>query len=95
LWATLSARGFAQARDQAFSGPLAGAMVFTAEERTGLGLIRSLDDQQAKRAILQPSIHPDDLRPGLQEPANSQMSAWKRCRAKSLSLGPDRRRASG
>src|SRR6266700_3325340 len=32
-----------------FSGPLAGKMVFTAEERMGLGLIRYLDDQQAKR----------------------------------------------
>ncbi len=60
---------------QVFSGPLAGTMVFTAEERMGLGLIRSLDDQQAKQAILQPSIHPDDLPPGLQDPFEGQMVA--------------------
>ena len=60
---------------QVFSGPLAGTMVFTAEERMGLGLIRSLDDQQAKRAILQPSIHPGDLPPGLQDPFEGQMVA--------------------
>jgi len=60
---------------QVFSRPLAGTMVFTAEERMGLGLIRSLDDQQAKRAILQPSIHPGDLPPGLQDPFEGQMVA--------------------
>jgi hypothetical protein len=60
---------------QVFSGPLAGTMVFTAEERMGLGLIRSLDDRQARRAILQPSIHPDDLPPGLRDPFEGQMVA--------------------
>jgi Protein of unknown function (DUF3500). len=34
---------------QVFDGPLAGTMVFTAEERAGLDLIRSLDDRQAPR----------------------------------------------
>ncbi len=52
---------------QVFSGPLAGTMVFTAEERAGLSLIRSLDDEQARRAILQPSIHPGDLPASLQD----------------------------
>jgi hypothetical protein len=60
---------------QVLSGPLAGTTVFTAEERTGLGLIRSLDDRQAKQAILQPSIYPDDLPPGLRDPLDWQMVA--------------------
>ena len=58
-----------------FDGPLTGTMVFTAEERTGLDLIRSLDDQQAARAILRPSIHPDDLPPELQNPFDGRMQA--------------------
>jgi hypothetical protein len=32
---------------QVFDGPLAGTMVFTAEEQAGLDLIRSLDERQA------------------------------------------------
>ena len=60
---------------QVFSGPLAGTMVFTAEERAGVGLIRSLDDRQAKQAILQPSLHPDDLPAGLQDPVDGRMVA--------------------
>jgi hypothetical protein len=60
---------------QVFSGPLAGTMVFTAEERMGLGLIRSLDDRRAKRAILQPSIHLGDLPPGLQDRFEGRMVA--------------------
>ena len=44
-------------------GPYAGTQVFTAEERSGLDLIRSLDDAQRGRAIVRPSIHPDDLPP--------------------------------
>ena len=60
---------------QVFSGPLAGTMVFAAEERAGVGLIRSLDDRQAKQAILQPSLHPDDLPPGLQDPVDGRMVA--------------------
>jgi hypothetical protein len=60
---------------QVFDGPLAGTMVFTAEQRTGLGLIRSLDDRQAQQAILHPSIHPDDLPADLQDPVDGRMVA--------------------
>jgi Protein of unknown function (DUF3500) len=62
-----------------FSGPLAGTMVFTAEERNGLGLIRSLDDEQAKRAILRSSIDPGDVPLALQDPLDMQMvaGAWR------------------
>jgi hypothetical protein len=60
---------------QVLSGPLAGTMVFTAEERTGLGLIRSLDGQQAQQAILQPSILPGDLPPALQDPFEGRIVA--------------------
>ena len=64
---------------QVFSGPLAGTMVFTAEERAGLSLIRSLDDEQARRAILQPSIHPGDLPASLQDPLDGRIvaGAWR------------------
>ena len=72
---------------QVFDGPLAGTMVFTAEERTGLDLIRSLDDGQAARAILAPSIQPDDLPPQLQDPFDGRMQGarsgttpWSRTR---------------
>jgi Protein of unknown function (DUF3500) len=36
---------------QVFDGPLAGTMVFTAEERAGLDLIRSLDERHAAQAV--------------------------------------------
>ena len=58
-----------------FDGPLAGTMVFCAEERASLELIRSLDDQQAARAVLRSSIHPDDLPPELQHPFDGRMEA--------------------
>lgn len=57
------------------SGPLAGTMVFTAEERAGLNLIRSLDAGQARQAILRTSILPDDLPPGMQDPFDGRMVA--------------------
>jgi Protein of unknown function (DUF3500) len=62
-----------------FSGPLAGTMVFTTEERAGLSLIRSLGDEQPGRAILQPSIHPGDLPAGLQDPLDGRIAAgaWR------------------
>ena len=60
---------------QVFDGPLAGTMVFTAEERAGLDLIRSLDDRQASQAVLRPSIHPDDLPPELQDPLDGRIQA--------------------
>ena len=58
-----------------FDGPLAGMIVFTAEERAGLDLIRSLDDRQAAQAVLRPSIYPDDLPPELQDPLDGRMQA--------------------
>jgi hypothetical protein len=60
---------------QVLAGPLAGTMVFTAEERAGLDLIRSLDDGQARQAILRPSIHPGDLPLALQDPFDGRMVA--------------------
>lgn len=54
-------------------GPLAGTLLFSAEERTGLDLVRSLDASQAGKAILRPSIHPDDLPPELQHPFDGRM----------------------
>ena len=60
---------------QVFDGPLAGTMVFTAEERAGLDLIRSLDERQAAQAVLRPSIYPDDLPPELQDPIDGRMQA--------------------
>ena len=56
-----------------FEGPLAGTILFGNEERAGLDLIRSLDATQAARAILRPSIHPDDLPRDLQHPFDGRM----------------------
>jgi hypothetical protein len=58
-----------------YEGPLAGTEVFVAEERAGLDLIRSLDQAQAARATLLPSIHPIDLPPELQHPFDGRMVA--------------------
>jgi Protein of unknown function (DUF3500) len=58
-----------------YEGPFAGTMVFAAEERAGLDLMRSLDDTQVATAILRPSIHPDDLPQELQHPADGRMRA--------------------
>ncbi|MEZ5234243.1 MAG: DUF3500 domain-containing protein [Acidimicrobiales bacterium] len=56
-----------------FEGPLAGTSVFVTEERAGLDLIRSLDAAQAAKAIIRPSIHPDDLPGELQHPFDGRM----------------------
>ena len=58
-----------------FDGPFAGTLLFSAEERGGLDLIRSLNADQAAQAILRPSIHPDDLPPELQHPFDGRMQA--------------------
>jgi hypothetical protein len=58
-----------------YDGRFAGTVVFAAEERAGLDLIRSLDDAQAATAILRPSIHPDDLPLELQHPFDGRMVA--------------------
>lgn len=56
-------------------GPLAGTAVLEPEERAGLRLIRSLDDGQAARAVLHPSIHPGELPKELQDPIDGRMAA--------------------
>jgi hypothetical protein len=56
-----------------FDGPFAGTMLFSAEERAGLDLIRSLDIGQAAKAITRPSIRPDDLPRELQHPFDGRM----------------------
>jgi hypothetical protein len=58
-----------------YEGPLAGTVVFSAEERAGLDLIRSLDDTQTASCVLRPSIHPDDLPPELQDLFDGRMVA--------------------
>lgn len=42
-------------------GPMKGVRVFGAEQRAGLDMIRSLEAEQAAKAILFPSIDPDEL----------------------------------
>ncbi len=56
-----------------FEGPLAGTSVFVTEERAGLDLMRCLDAGQAARAIVRPSIHPEDLPKELQHPFDGRM----------------------
>jgi hypothetical protein len=55
----------AEPRDIA-GGEFAGTFLFGPEEARGLALIRSLDDHQRGRAILQGSIHKDEISPLLQ-----------------------------
>jgi hypothetical protein len=57
------------------SGPLAGTAVMVDEERAGLALMRSLDDAQAAKALLRPSILPGDLPPELNHPIDGRMVA--------------------
>ena len=47
-------------------GPLGGTSLFDPEEALGLDLIRSFDAAQRGRAIIYPSIHPDDIPAHLQ-----------------------------
>ncbi|MGI9596082.1 MAG: DUF3500 domain-containing protein [Acidimicrobiales bacterium] len=56
-------------------GPLAGTELFTEEETAGLAMIRSLDESQSAKAILRPSIHPDDLPAELRRPFDGRMRA--------------------
>jgi fructose-1,6-bisphosphatase/inositol monophosphatase family enzyme len=56
-------------------GRLAGVSLFDAEEGSGLTLIRSLDASQRQRAIIHPSIHPDDISPQLQNLFDGRMLA--------------------
>ncbi len=54
-------------------GPLAGVRVFATEQRAGLDLVRSLHGEQASKAILYPSLHPDDLPDELAQPFDGRM----------------------
>lgn len=58
---------------QVHEGRYAGMQLFVAEERTGLDLMRSLDERQRGQAILRPSISPDDLPLELQQPFDGRM----------------------
>ena len=56
-------------------GPLAGTALFDPEEALGLDLIRSFDTAQRDRAIIYPSIHPDDIPAHLQNLFDGRMQA--------------------
>ena len=56
-------------------GPDAGRRAFEAEERDGLTMIRSLTADQARRAVLYPSILRADLPPERSVPIDGQMMA--------------------
>ena len=57
------------------SGPYAGISLFDPEERLGLDLIRAFDGAQRERAIIHPSIHPDDIPVHLQNLFDGRMQA--------------------
>jgi fructose-1,6-bisphosphatase/inositol monophosphatase family enzyme len=57
------------------SGPLAGISLFDPEESLGLDLIRSLDAVHRERAIIHPSLHPDDIPMHLQNMFDGRMLA--------------------
>ncbi|HWC68735.1 MAG TPA: inositol monophosphatase family protein [Acidimicrobiales bacterium] len=56
-------------------GPYAGISLFDPEEALGLDLIRSFDGAQRERAIIHPSIHPDDIPAHLQNLFDGRMLA--------------------
>ena len=56
-------------------GPLAGTSLFDPEETLGLDLIRSFDAAQRGRAIVHPSIHPDDIPAHLQNLFDGRIEA--------------------
>ena len=58
----------------ATSGPLAGTAVFVPEARAGLAMLRSLDANQSRQAVLRGSILPDDLPPELRHPVDGRMA---------------------
>jgi hypothetical protein len=57
------------------SGRFAGARVFADEERNGLAMVRSLSDEQARTAIIYPSILSADVPPDRRVPIDGQMMA--------------------
>ncbi|MEP7203018.1 MAG: inositol monophosphatase family protein, partial [Ilumatobacteraceae bacterium] len=56
-------------------GPLAGLSLFDPEEQLGLDLIRSFATPQRERAIIHPSLHPDEISPSLQNLFDGRMQA--------------------
>jgi len=56
-------------------GSMAGLSLFDPEEQLGLDLIRSLPPHQRHRAILHPSLHPDEISPSLQNIFDGRMQA--------------------
>jgi Protein of unknown function (DUF3500) len=56
-------------------GPLAGISLFEPEEALGIDLIRSFDTTQRSRAIIHPSIHPDEIPVHLQNMFDGRMAA--------------------
>ncbi len=56
-------------------GPLAGLSLFDPEEQLGLDLIRSFAAPQRERAIIHPSLHPDEISPSLQNLFDGRMQA--------------------
>ena len=74
------------------TGHLAGMSLFDPEESTGLELIRSLDAPQRERAIIYPSIHPDDISPQPAEPVRRPDAGRRLARQPRRRL-PRRRRA--
>ena len=59
----------------ASSGPLACTAVLVPEARAGLTLIRALDERQSGKAVLRPSILPEDLPPELKDLVDGRMVA--------------------
>jgi fructose-1,6-bisphosphatase/inositol monophosphatase family enzyme len=56
-------------------GPYGGISLFDPEEALGIDLIRSFDSAQRHRAIIHPSIHPDDIPMHLQNMFDGRMQA--------------------
>ena len=56
-------------------GPYAGISLFDPEEELGLDLIRSMAPAQRDRAIIHPSLHPDEISPSLQNLFDGRMQA--------------------
>jgi fructose-1,6-bisphosphatase/inositol monophosphatase family enzyme len=56
-------------------GSFAGISLFDPEEQLGLDLIRSFAAPQQARAIIHPSLHPDEISPSLQNLFDGRMQA--------------------
>jgi fructose-1,6-bisphosphatase/inositol monophosphatase family enzyme len=56
-------------------GPLAGTSLFDPEEGLGLDLIRAFDGAQRSRAVIHPSIHPNEIPTHLQNLMDGRMQA--------------------